>query len=59
MKLEWNRGYWQANADIETEGNVLHWYTQASADFKAGYRTRIATYILRCSALGLVPRGLR
>ena len=42
MKEEWNKGYWQANADLETEGNVLHWYTQASADFKVGYRFRVA-----------------
>ena len=35
---DWNRGFYQAAADKETEGDILNMYVAVSDSFKAGYR---------------------
>lgn len=38
---DWQRGFWQANEDLKTEGDLLWMYVVASESFKQGYRARL------------------
>lgn len=38
---EWQKGFWQADADLKTEGQNLSLYYAAHESFRAGYIARV------------------
>lgn len=44
QQAEWNRGYWQADADLKTEGDICDLYKQASPEWVRGYKARVRLF---------------
>lgn len=41
QQAEWNRGFWQADADLKTEGDILDLYRDVSPEWVQGYKARV------------------
>lgn len=40
-QVDFNRGFWQADADLKSGESCLSLYKSANQDFRAGYKMRL------------------